>query len=445
MMRRSLASRMAWALLACFMVLALATGLTFTALFEPRYLGVESASMTVSLGVRRGAHGEITLPLTGDLRRAREASPGLWFLIRGRDGRLVSGGRPPERERRLLAALPEPQTSGEDALNFIASDGRPATARWDETEAGPVTLVLGGVSTAEMPLSEWVLAVVAVAVFVLIALGLVFLVLGFVLLPLVLRALRKLAAAAAAVDGTDLGRRLPETELVSELRPVARAFNAALDRVQTASERRDRLIGDIAHELRTPLAVLTLRSEALPESPAALEVRRGLDRLTQLIAQMLDAERLGAADRRLEAVNLVELARGAVAEIAPLAVAEGYQLEFAAESEAVMVQGHPAAIGRAVGNLLGNAVAHAGGTGLIHVRVRAAGVVEVEDAGAGLPPGAHERVFEPFHRERWDRDGCGLGLHLVREVMRAHGGRAEAADGASGALFRLVFPLSAAA
>jgi signal transduction histidine kinase len=291
---------------------------------------------------------------------------------------------------------------------------------------------------------EWALALTAVAVFVLLALALVFLVLGLVILPLVLSALRRLAAASAGLDGADLARRLPENGVVSELQPVVRAFNTALDRVEAASHRRDRLIADIAHELRTPLAVLTLRSETLPDGPPAAEVRRGLARLTQLIAQMLDAERLGAADRRRVAVDLVDLARGAVADIAPLALAEGYQLAFEAEAERLSVDGDRAAIGRAIGNLLGNAVAHGGGAGVIQVRVRAPGVVEVEDAGVGLPEGAHQRVFEPFHRERWDKDGCGLGLHLVREVMHAHGGRAEAADGASGALFRLIFPAAPA-
>jgi signal transduction histidine kinase len=265
-------------------------------------------------------------------------------------------------------------------------------------------------------------------------------VLALVVLPPVFRALRRLREAAAGVDGADLDRRLPEGELVSELRPVARAFNAVLDRVQASAQRRDRLVADIAHELRTPLAVLSLRAEELPDSPEKPELRRGLDRLSRMISQILDSERLGSPDRRREPVDLVELARTAVAGIAPLAISEGYQLDFESEAETVVVQGDPAALGRAVSNLLSNAVAHAGGGGVIAVRVTAQGAGGGSGRRPRPAPGAGERVFDPFHRERWDKDGCGLGLHLVSEVMRAHGGRAEAAESPSGALFRLVFP-----
>jgi signal transduction histidine kinase len=70
--------------------------------------------------------------------------------------------------------------------------------------------------------------------------------------------------------------------------------------------------------------------------------------------------------------------------------------------------------------------------------------VEVADQGPGVAEAERERVFDPFYRERWDRDGCGLGLHLVRQIMQAHGGRAELAPSqlGSGARFRLLFPRS---
>jgi signal transduction histidine kinase len=121
-------------------------------------------------------------------------------------------------------------------------------------------------------------------------------------------------------------------------------------------------------------------------------------------------------------------------------VANGYELAFEAERESVTVTGDAHAISRAVANLLGNAVAHGGGSGLIEVRVKRNGSIEVSDQGPGVAIEARSRIFEPFHRERWDKDGCGLGLHLVSEIMTAHGGHASVLGSPSGAVFRLEFP-----
>ena len=104
-----------------------------------------------------------------------------------------------------------------------------------------------------------------------------------------------------------------------------------------------------------------------------------------------------------------------------------------------MFDGDRHAIARAISNLLGNAIAHGGGVGTIEVRVKAAGAVEVCDEGPGDPFEAGDRIFEPFHRERWDKDGCRLGLHLVREIMNAHGGTARVVSERGGAVFRLEF------
>jgi signal transduction histidine kinase len=276
------------------------------------------------------------------------------------------------------------------------------------------------------------------------ALALVGLIAVTLIVPLVLRGVRPLAREAARLDPQELSRRLPEGAVPQELLPIVRAFNAALDRLSEAFERRRRFIADVAHELRTPLAVLNMHVEALAPGGSKPDLQRGVYRLGQMVGQMLDAERLTLAARQREPVDLVELVRESVADVAPLAVASGYEIAVATEADALVVEADRHALARAIGNLLGNAIAHGGNAGLIEARIARSGFIEVADEGPGVPPEARERIFEPFGRERWDRDGCGLGLHLVREIMAAHGGRVELARSRGGATFRLVFQVGAA-
>jgi signal transduction histidine kinase len=384
--------------------------------------------------------GKIAVRPNADVIELARRSPSLWFMVR--DGaRQLDFGPVPDQARRLFGTLSGVAKSVE--LGNIGQSGRAgdASIAVADTGAGHVVIAAGGVRNEAITFADWLHYLSAENLLLIPLLFALFtLVGGLIAIPLVLRSLRPTAQAAAQLDGSDLQLRLPEAHVVKELLPVVRGFNAALDRLAEGFERRRRFIADVAHELRTPLAVLNMHVETLPDGPYKPELQRTVYRLGQMVGQMLDAERLALAGRKRERVDLVQLARDVVADVAPLAIANGYTIGFTSTADQVTVDGDAHAISRAIANLLGNAIAHGGGAGAIEVRIAANGAVDVADEGPGIAPEERERIFEPFHRERWDKDGCGLGLHLVREIMHAHGGNARLLSAAPGAVFRLEFP-----
>lgn len=366
-------------------------------------------------------------------------SPGVWFVAR-KDDLVLDWGPVPTEARRVLAALP----TGIQSAEFvnIGSAGRPGDMGVARRIGEPASLLVaaGGVDSRAVGWGHW-LAYLNDELYTLVPIGSgLFSLLGaLIAIPLVLRSVRPTIRAASALDPTNPAERLPESAVVKELLPLVRAFNDALGRLEADFARRRRFIADVAHELRTPLAVLTMHIDALAESRCKVDLQRTAFRLSQMVGQMLDAERLALTTRQREPVDLVALARSAVADIAPLAVAGGYEIAFAAEADETIVRADKHAVLRALMNLLGNAIAHGGNVGTIEVRVTRNGWIEIADDGPGVPIYARDRIFEPFRRERWDRDGCGLGLHLVRQIMHAHGGEVRLIAGEPGALFRLDF------
>jgi signal transduction histidine kinase len=258
-------------------------------------------------------------------------------------------------------------------------------------------------------------------------------------LPILARALRPLAAEAASILPQEPERRIDEQKAPREVLPLVRGFNAALDRLASELGRRKRFIADAAHELRTPLAIVALRVEALKDETDKEELRRGLGRLVHLVSTMLDVERLSLSGRERAPVDLAAIARDVVADLAPTAIKSGYDLSLEAPDAPVTVTGDAHAISRAITNLIGNAVAHGGGAGQIRVVVGADWTIDVMDEGPGVPAALQPRLFEPFSRGSPNAEGCGLGLHLTREIMRAHGGEIQLVPGQSGATFRLSF------
>ena len=252
------------------------------------------------------------------------------------------------------------------------------------------------------------------------------------LVPLV-----RMAAATRRIDVTGLQRRLPLRGAGDELDEVAGAFNETLGRLeQTVAEMRQ-FSTAIAHELRTPLAVMRGQTEmALMQAKTPEDYRRGLtdqleelDTLSRLVSQLLTLARAEAGEIPLQRspVDLSALATSIVEQLEPVAQATGCSL--AAEvGGPVVVLGDAGWLERLLLNLLDNAIKFTPGGGRISVRVSREGheaVLAVRDTGIGIASDALPHVFERFFRGDPSRsagvEGAGLGLSLVKWIADHHG------------------------
>ena len=254
-----------------------------------------------------------------------------------------------------------------------------------------------------------------------------------------LRPLARASRQAAAVGPANPSGRLSTGTLPREVRPLVDAVNGALERLDRAYAAQRRLTADAAHELRTPLAVLSLRLQrvklAAADRPA---VERDLAQMSRLVGQLLDLARLEDPARLgdptgMRPVNLARVAREAAATVLPLAEGKGRTLEVEAV-DAVSLPGWPEELRGAIRNLLENALVHGEGAVRVSVREEPGGgagrraVVEVSDEGPGIADERREEVFERF-RKAPASPGAGLGLAIVRQVARTHGGEARVRPG----------------
>jgi two-component system OmpR family sensor kinase len=237
---------------------------------------------------------------------------------------------------------------------------------------------------------------------------------------------------------------LPQSPLPEEVQPLVAALNELLARLHAARKRERDFMADAAHELRTPLTALHLqlgtlaRAASEAERAAAMqELAEGVQRAIRLVEQLLALAR--EAPRQSpphQPVALEPLAREIVAELVPLADARRVDLGLSA-ADALSVSGDPDALRTLLRNLVDNAVRYSGEGGRVDVAVKtdAAGraTLAVSDAGPGIPPAEHARVFDRFYRRAGTGPpGSGLGLAIVKAIADAHGATLTLGSGADG-------------
>jgi two-component system sensor histidine kinase TctE len=257
--------------------------------------------------------------------------------------------------------------------------------------------------------------------------------------------LLKLRDAVRSRGRTDLAP-LSVPEAQSEIRPLIDALNAYMERVRAQMAAQRRFVANAAHQLRTPLALLSTQAayarrevgaDARSEALAALQ--ESTKRLARLAEQLLTLSRAEPGSRRPRAdrIDLAEAARGVLANLAPAAVARDVDLGLEAEA-AVTVVGDGTMLTEMIANLVDNALRYGRPGGSVTVAVAATSteaVLTVADDGPGIPASEREHVFERFYRVAGTaEEGSGLGLAIVREVVDNAGGAVRLSDGPAGGL-----------
>jgi signal transduction histidine kinase len=395
--------------------------------------------------VVRGADGTLRLELPPSLQKAYDANPDDdIFAIRSSDGRVIAAR--PAAFGTLIKRWPAPSDDpGYFHLTGIAGGTQNyyGLGLAIDSAAGPVAVWVarasGSFALVQSVLEEFVFDIAwVIPLFLLLTLAIAVLAIRGTLRPI-----RQVSEIAASIGPGTTSVRLPEENLPREIAPLVTAVNRALGRLEQGFAVQRQFTANAAHELRTPLAIITGALETMPATTEVARLKGDVDRMNRLVEQLLSVARLDAIALDVSApVDLAAIGRETVANLAPWAVAQGRTIAFSGPDSPVTVRGERSAIADALRNLVENAVAHSPPGGEVMVSTSADGYLQVADQGPGVAEQDRLHIFDRFWRGRQaPSHGAGLGLSIVAEIMKAHGGTVTVEDGLRrGAVFTLGFP-----
>ena len=273
-----------------------------------------------------------------------------------------------------------------------------------------------------------------------------------------LKPLKRFTAKAERVQLQSLSEiPLSEDEAV-EFSRLSRAVNQMLLRLKQAFDAQQQFVGNAAHELRTPLALMQARldlymstdhGDSCPETEETIAMmQEQTERLSRMVRTLLDMSDLKAVPRN-DQIQLAPMIEEVLADLSPLAEKSGVTLSQSGGD--LWITGSDVLIYRAIFNLVENGVKYNCPGGSVCVAVSRRGqkaVIEVKDTGCGIPESFRESVFQPFFRvdksRSREKGGVGLGLSLVWEIAHLHGGDVRVREsGESGTAIELTLPISA--
>jgi two-component system sensor histidine kinase BaeS len=273
------------------------------------------------------------------------------------------------------------------------------------------------------------------------------------------RSATALSEAASAVAAGHYDIRVPPPRLGKEFDAVAAAFNKMAQQLGVVDDTRRQMLADLAHEIRTPVAVLDAYMEALEDGVRRLDrdtIATLRDQTRRLTRFSVDVNALSAAERRTTSIDSQwvssrTLIDTSIAAFAPRYSSKGVGLTSRVADELPTLWADPERLGQVLGNLLDNALRHTSSGGRVEVTATAADdelLIAISDTGAGVAREHLPRLFDRFYRADAARDrqhgGAGIGLSIAKALVDAHGGHIEAhSDGhGAGSTFSVTLPCS---
>ncbi len=328
------------------------------------------------------------------------------------------------------AGRPVATTQGFAALHGNPQQSRPITAGDQRVGAVEVRFTGSGLGGADQALQTALLRAIAGAAGLAALLALLA---GLGVARRITRPVARLITVTRAMARGDRSSRVGPVRAPGELGELATAFDQMADAMDRQEQLRRNLVADVAHELRTPIAVLQAEHEALLDgvaepSPAQFgSLRDQVLRLARIVGDLQTLSEADAAALHLAAgrANLAEIANAAANDLAGRFEAAG--IAVSRQTEPVEVAGDSGRLHQIVTNLLTNALKFTPAGGRVRIEAGPAdgsAVLRVSDSGVGIPPDELPRIFDRFWRGRQAlrTAGSGVGLAVASELARAHGG-----------------------
>jgi signal transduction histidine kinase len=416
------------------------------ATLDRRNLSIRAANLAAY--VSRDATGTVHLDLPPRLEAvyASKSSPDI-YAIRTADHQVIAAV--PPAFGTMTGQWPDASDTpnyfhlegfGDEALDYYGLSQR------EESAAGPLSITVARSATAYVLvfplLREFVLDYAWIIPIFLLATLLI----GIFAIRNGLKRVRHVSELASAIGPNATSIRLPTDNLPSEVTPLVTAVNNAFGRLEQGFTVQRQFTANAAHELRTPLGIITAALDTMDADSKLTKLKSDVARMNRLVEQLLRVARLDAIALDVAGgVNLNAVAAETVAALAPLAIACARSLALNASEEKVDVKGNAHAIADALRNLIENALIHAPPKTEVTVSTHADGSMSVADDGPGITPEDRERIFDRFWRgQSPSAPGAGLGLPIVKEIMKAHGGSVTVENSpGGGAMFTLHFASAA--
>jgi signal transduction histidine kinase len=384
---------------------------------EPTYC--QAAAAILDHAAHIGPGRSLTVRSTRGIEELKSNSPNLWYVVSNDDLMNEYGS-----QYRPALPFPLPYTGpiGLSVLNtadqkrtfclvVVPRPSSPLVMLIGDAQVYPGQIVVSFVSRNLFPIS---LLAIAFASTVIVGATLA--------ARFVARSIERVTRLALAIDPAAPQGFISLDEVPIELKPLINALNRAFGEIDAYIKMQRRFLGNAAHQLRTPLTLLRAKIEDVAEPVLKSELVRDVRRLSSLVSAMLDLARLQSHAIQKRPLDLAIVTRDVLADFGPSALDAGIELSLEQTDDGpFIIQGVEAAIQSALANLVGNALLHARGARRISAHLKR-GTVSISDDGMGIRSGPEQKVAEPFQTGNTPKQGAGLGLSIIQEIMAAHGG-----------------------